>query len=153
MQLLSFLLGLALGALGLHVYYTMHPENSPGADMSLVDRGRHATEKQLEAWNLTPEEVRSDLESHGKLVRRKAEGAGQALSQAFSNTRILSVIKAKYTLDKELSARAIEVTVENGHVILTGTVPSAQLISKAVAFAMDTEGVSQVESHLSVRAE
>jgi osmotically-inducible protein OsmY len=62
------------------------------------------------------------------------------------------VVKAKYTLDKELSARTIEVSADNGLVTLRGTAPSEALIGKAVGLALDTDGVTQVKSLLTVQS-
>jgi osmotically-inducible protein OsmY len=43
--------------------------------------------------------------------------------------------------------------VDDGRVTLTGTVPSADLIGRATALALDTGGVRNVTARLAVRAQ
>ena len=64
--------------------------------------------------------------------------------------RIIALIKAKYTLDKELSARHITVASTDGHVKLSGSVQSPDQIGRAIVLALDTDGVVDVESSLRV---
>ena len=101
---------------------------------------------RLRAWKLTPEDLREDLKRGGAVVRTKAREAGAGLGDA----RILAMVKAKYVLDRELSARAIDVDVKASEVTLRGEVPSAALIGHAIALALDTDGVAAVVSRLTV---
>jgi osmotically-inducible protein OsmY len=114
---------------------------------------KEAVAEKLAQWHLTPEEVRADLDHTGQVVRTKAREIGTNLSAKTSNARIVTVIKAKYTLDNELSARAIEVDCDAGVVTLKGAVANPALIAKAVGLALDTEGVSKVTSLLTVSSE
>jgi hypothetical protein len=176
--LVIFLLGAIAGAFGLH-YYNQHygtvtPANNtarvetvPGPSTaplvvapsrpSVVDNARStalsardAISDKLTQWHLTPDEIKDDLSRTGSVVRIKAQAAGETLAAATSNARVVAVIKAKYTLDKELSARTIDVDCTDGKVTLRGTVTSQPLIGKAVAHALDTDGVKEVSSLLTV---
>lgn len=102
--------------------------------------------EKLRAWKLTPEDLREDLKRGGAVVRTKAREAGAGLGDA----RLLAMVKAKYVLDRELSARKIDVDVKAGEVTLRGEVPSAALIGHAIALALDTDGVVAVVSRLTV---
>jgi osmotically-inducible protein OsmY len=127
------------------------------ASPSIADRARDEAKTvkdsvatKLAEWHLTPSEIGAELERTGQVVRTKAQSAGATIASATSNARIVTVIKAKYTLDKELSARAIEIDCDNGQVTLNGKVANTALIAKAVGLALDTDGVTHVTSKLTV---
>jgi len=108
-----------------------------------------AAEKIIE-WHLTPEEIKAELERTGRVVRSKANAAVAKSSQVIDNARVVAVIKSKLVGDRQLSAREIGVEAKQGTVTLTGTVGSADLIGRTVSLALDTEGVTEVVSLLTV---
>src|ERR1043166_585200 len=144
--LIIFLLGAVAGAFGLHYYnehYSdlppttpAHVETAPPASTpppvavaptrpSVVDNARNtalsardAISDKLTQWHLSPDEIKEDLSRTGKVVRTGAQAAGETIAAATSNARVVAVIKAKYTLDKELSARTIDVECREGKVTL-----------------------------------
>ena len=133
--LLVFLLGAVVGILGWRFYEQRQGEGSSAFS-------------GLAAWHLTPAEVRADLARTGEVVREKAQSAGSEIS----DVRIVAVIKAKYVLDRSLSAGSIRVESHQGFVFLDGTVPSADLIGRAVKLALDTDGVRRVTARLTASA-
>jgi osmotically-inducible protein OsmY len=161
--LLIFLLGALCGAFGWHLYLENQSHYSPLTDVphamrsdagSAMDKTKDAAgnmtdsiNDKLRDWKLTPEDIKSDLAKTGQVVRSKTAVAGEKIADA----RILTVIKAKYVLDRELSALEINVDCQDGRVALRGTVASADLIAKAVALALDTNGVIGVTSTLAVK--
>jgi len=172
--LFLFLIGAAAGAFG--YYYlqekrlapapTSKPAEAKAADKpapaspSLSERARDEAKAvkdtvttKLADWHLTPDEIGAELQRTGQVVRTKAQTTGESIASATANARIVTVIKTKYALDKELSARAIAIDCDNGQVTLTGNVASTALIAKAVGIALDTEGVSHVKSLLTVAPE
>ena len=70
---------------------------------------------------------------------------------SINDARIVAQINAKLVLDADLSARAIDVDCSGGRVTLRGTVPSEALLGRAVALALDTSGVANVASKVSVK--
>jgi osmotically-inducible protein OsmY len=152
--LLGFVLGVIVGAYSIRVYegrgsllpVTSNPPVADTTRQAATGLGETVSEK-LAAWHLTPDEVKADLARSGQLVREKAEVAGTRIVDA----RIITVVKAKYVLDHYLSARDISVEAHDGVVTLGGTVPSADLLGRAVALALDTDGVSRVVSQLSIQ--
>jgi hyperosmotically inducible periplasmic protein len=164
---LVFLFGIGVGALGLYLYL-VPPElaNGPGAaSTKLADSARAAANSaaaktrdlagnvsdaiagKIVAWHLTPEEIKADLAKTGQVVRDNAARTQEKMA----DVRIIAVIEAKFVLDRGLSVHAIDVASNNGNVTLTGSVPSADLVGKAVAHALDTEGVHHVVARLAVR--
>lgn len=160
--LLFFLLGLAAGAIGMGLYAERHPSNlSPtekarAAASNAADRtesaaanARDTFQEKLQDWHLTGDDIKADLAKTGQVVREKSARVGGAISDA----RILSVIKAKYLLDRDISTFDINVDVSAGEVLLQGHVTSVDLIGKAVGLALDTDGVRNVRSKLIVSAD
>jgi hypothetical protein len=129
--LLCFILGVIVGAYGLRVY---ERRQGPGSN-------------RLTEWRLTPDDIRQDLARTGQVVRDRTQGVRAQISDA----RIVTVIKAKYVLDHNLSARDITVDAHDGIVTLGGTVPSAELLGRAVELAIDTDGVRRVVSQITLQ--
>jgi lambda repressor-like predicted transcriptional regulator len=169
MKLFIFLLGIAAGAAGYHYYHkptcaTLSPELEkspksvpPAADnRTLSEKARdgalaakESISHKLVEWHLTPAEINRDLEQTGRVVRSKTAAAGRSLS----NARLAAVIKGKYALEDDLSARAISVDADAGKVTLRGTVKSPELIARAISLALETDGVTSVDSELTVSAQ
>jgi hyperosmotically inducible periplasmic protein len=123
----------------------------------LADRARDAAHsakdsisRHMSEWHLTADDIKKDLQKGGEIVRTKAQSAGSSIASSASNAKLVTMIQAKYTLDKDLSPRAISVSANEGHVLLTGTVASEDLIGRAVGLALDTDGVVEVKSQLVV---
>lgn len=112
---------------------------------------KKAVSDKLTEWKLTPADIKADLEQGGRVVRSKASAAGEKIGEATDNARIVTVINAKLVGDSQLSALKINVDADQGVVTLKGTVSSADLIGKAMLLALDTDGVRQVVSLLTVQ--
>ena len=172
--LFIFLIGAAAGAYS--YYYLQEKRQTPAAtpksadakpaadatqtSPTLAERARDEAKVvkdtvtgKLTEWHLTPDEIGNELARTGQVVRTKAQSTGETIATATSNARIVTTIKTKYALDKELSARAITVSCDSGQVTLLGNVASTTLIAKAVGIALETDGVSHVTSKLTVTAE
>lgn len=108
-------------------------------------------DRKLQEWNLDPDELKDELARGGDIVREKSREIGQNLPGGFSDVKVIATIKAKYTLDRELSGWNIIVGCENGHVTLSGKVDSPEQIGRAVVMALDVDGVADVVSSLKVR--
>ncbi|OAM88699.1 BON domain-containing protein [Termitidicoccus mucosus] len=113
---------------------------------------RDAVAQKLVEWKLTPADIKEELAKTSRVVREKARSTGTAISAGVSNARIIAVIKAKYTLDRDLDTAGISVDCDAGKVTLTGTLADAALVGRAITLALDTEGVNEVVSLLTVSA-
>ncbi|BET68728.1 hypothetical protein ASA1KI_36460 [Opitutales bacterium ASA1] len=107
--------------------------------------------RKLREWNLDPDEVRRELDRAGRILREGSRELGTRLAEETSDVRIIAVIKAKLTLDEELSAWQISVGCQDGHVTLTGTLDTPDQIARAIVLALDTKGVIDVDSSLRLR--
>jgi hyperosmotically inducible periplasmic protein len=163
--LFVFLVGIALGAYGLYYYehqssstMTASASNASTSTREAADkamaRGREiatnvsdSVSAKIQDWHLTAPDIRADLAKTGQVVR---DNTARARERA-SDVRIIAVIKAKYVLDRDLSVGDIQVESQDGNVTLTGSVSSDELVGKAVAHALDTEGVHHVAAKLTAR--
>ena len=132
-----FIIGFGLGCYAMYKYDQSQPSTSPVATV----------DQKLNDWHLTKQDIESDLSKTGEVVRTKASQAGSKIEDA----RIHAVIKSKYILDRDLYGQGITVTVTSGSVVLTGAVSDEAYIGKAVELAMDTDGVTVVKAHLTVK--
>lgn len=144
---------LALVVIGIVVYFITQRAPSPVARSSAEQDRSSATapapDPEREAPRtadrpVTAENLRDDLSKAGTVAREKARTAGEKIDDA----RVIASIKGKFALDKDLSARAINVACTDGHVTLSGTVASENLAARAVDLAQNTAGVVAVQSQL-----
>lgn len=155
--LIFLLIGAFVGAFALHFYdqheareraaaRTAAPERAQPKPLPPENAPESAVSRKLAEWHLTPDDIRNDLAKTGKVVRAKSHEIGEKIDDA----RIVTVIKAKFVLDRDLSAPAIHVESHNGAVTLDGSVAAPGLIGKAVVLSLDTAGVRSVDSKLRV---
>jgi hyperosmotically inducible periplasmic protein len=152
---LALIAGILIGGAAIWYYNTTQGKaNITAAGETIGGAAKSATEtvqKKLHALNLRPEDIKADLAKTGKVIRRTAEDAGQAIADGTADARVTAKIKAKLFASKDLSAMSITVNTTAGVVTLAGTVPTTDAISKAMLLAMETEGVREVISTLQVK--
>jgi hyperosmotically inducible protein len=61
-----------------------------------------------------------------------------------------TMVKGKIQADSETAKATIEVDVSKGEVMLKGTADSAATLGRAMALALDTQGVTKVSSDVKV---
>ena len=161
----GLLLGIILGAAG---YWFIqhkareHPEAeqravaaASEATASASEMGHHlsdAFKAKLETLDLRPAQIKDELGRTGKIVRRSARDFGAQVADATADVRIIAAIKAAYAADPDLSVWQISVSCDLGRVTLAGTVSAEENIGKAVALALETDGVRDVTSTLVVKS-
>ena len=152
---IALILGLAIGAGA--VWYIQENRSNPHVQAagrqieSSAKSARDSLEEELRKWKLSGGDVSNEMANTGRVMRQKAQQAGQAISDATADARITAAIKAKLVGDPDLSAWNISVNTTEGTVTLAGKVSSADKIGKAVLMAMQTEGVHEVISTLQVK--
>ena len=160
----GLLLGVILGAVGYWFVQNKareHPAAEQRAEAAAAqaqtsagEAGRHlsdALKAKLEALDLRSDQIKDELARTGKIVRRKALDLGGQVADAAADARIVAAIKAKYTAAPDLSVWKISVSSDQGRVTLTGTVSAEDNIGKAVALALEVDGVHDVTSTLAVK--
>jgi len=154
--ILTLLVGIALGIAA--VWYFNHYKNNSQFQTasqeikSTAQNAGDALADKFRSWNLDREHITNELARTGRVIREKANAAGQALKDATADGRVTAAIKAKYVRDSDLSAWDIHVSTTDGVVTLSGTVSSPDLVGKAMGLALDTDGARQVISTLQVKS-
>jgi len=152
---LVLVFGVALGAAGVWFYSTYR--NDPrlqSAGQKVEDAAkttRDAAQDKLRELHLRPEDIKDELARTGKVVRRGASEAGQAIADATADARTTTAIKGKLLASRDLSALSISVNTTAGVVTLSGFVSSSEHIGKAILLARETDGVREVISTLQVK--
>jgi hyperosmotically inducible periplasmic protein len=160
----GLVLGIILGAVGFWFVQKKaaeHPEAQQRYEDAAAQFRTNATaaaentsdalRAKLDTLDLHGDQIKDELAKTGEVIRRKAHDIGDAAADAASDARAVTEIKAKYVADPTLSAWKISVSCDKGHVALSGTVSSPDDIGKAVALALDADGVRDVTSTLQVK--
>jgi hypothetical protein len=153
--ILTLLVGIALGIAA--VWYFNHNKNNSqfqtaGQEIkSTAQNAGNAVADKLHSWNLDSEHITNELARTGRVIRDKANSAGQVLKDATADGRVTTEVKAKLFKDSDLSGWDIHVSTTAGVVTLSGKVSSPELIGKAMSLALDTDGARQVISTLQVQ--
>jgi hypothetical protein len=146
---MKYILILVLGfALGIYVdrYQLRLPAAANSASNESGPSAGDRFDEKMRKWRLTPDDIKQDLSHTGEVIRTRTDVVGGKIS----DERIVAVVKAKYILDRDLTASDIHVIVHEGRVALVGSVSSPDLVGRAVGLAMDTDGVAGVDSKLGV---
>jgi osmotically-inducible protein OsmY len=86
------------------------------------------------------------------IVRTRELGAG-APTGNMDDSVIITMVKNKLQADSELSSLNLDVQAHNGEVTLKGNAQNATQIGRAIALALDTDGVTKVSSDIKVGAQ
>jgi hyperosmotically inducible protein len=137
-------------------YYRSNPDNPElrrtGEKIESSVRSAGASiEEKLRSLNLDGKNIEDEMKRTGRVIRENAREAGETLSDATADARTTAAIKAAFVKDPDLSAWDISVNTTGGVVTLSGAVSNADHIGRAMAVALDTEGVRQVISTLQVK--
>lgn len=160
----GLIIGIIIGALG-YWYFQKKAQEHPGAEQQFqqaaVQTGSNAVatamtatdavRAKLDTLDLHSDEIRDELDHTGEVIRHKAHDIGAEAVTAASDARAVTEIKAKYAVDSTLSVWKISVSCSQGHVTLSGTVSSPEDIGKAVALALEADGVRDVTSTIQVK--
>lgn len=83
------------------------------------------------------------------IVRTKDTVVG-APTGATDDEVIENMVKGKLQADEKTAKANIDVDAKSGEVQLKGSVDSADVVGRAIALALDTQGVTKVSSDLKV---
>jgi len=153
--ILLILVGIVLGGAAVWIYTTREGKSALHTTGEQIENtaksARDTVQEKLRVLDLKPDQVKDDLARTGKVIRRTAREAGQAIADATADARITAAIKTKLLANRDLSAMSISVNTTGGIVTLSGTVLTTEDISKAMLLAMETEGVTEVVATLQVK--
>jgi osmotically-inducible protein OsmY len=102
---------------------------------------------RISEWRLSSSEIQGDLDRGVTIVRTKDTVVG-APTGSTDDDVLKTMVKGKLQADSETSKASIEVDAKNGEVMLKGTADKADLVGRAIALALDTQGVTKVSSEI-----
>jgi hyperosmotically inducible protein len=104
---------------------------------------------RITEWRLGPTELQAYLDRGVTIVRTKDTVVG-APTGSTDDEVIETMVKGKLQADSETAKASIEVDANNGEVMLKGSADSAAALGRAMALALDTQGVTKVSSDVKV---
>lgn len=152
--LILLLVAVLGGAVAWRYYQRTHPTTFGERASAFAERSRKmaidardAMAAKAEGWELTPQNIRDELAKTGRVVRTRAVAVGERME----DVRIVTVLKGKYVVEKNLSSFDVGVECQDGEVTLSGSVRFPEQIGQAVGLALQTSGVHRVVSRLTVK--
>jgi hyperosmotically inducible periplasmic protein len=117
--------------------------NAIGSAVSSV-----ATTARLTEWKLTSTDIQADLDNNREIIRTKDNAAGAPTGSSDKKV-VESMVKGRLDSDSDLAALKLDVDADrHGAVKLSGKAHTAEEVGKAIALALDTEGVIKVTSKI-----
>ena len=106
---------------------------------------------RITEWRLGDTEIQADLDRGVTIVRTKDTVVGAPTGNTDDEV-IQTMIKGKLQADSQTAKAMIDVDAKHGEVTLKGTADSASQVGRAIALALDTQGVTKVSSEIKVNA-
>jgi osmotically-inducible protein OsmY len=94
-------------------------------------------------------EIQGDLDRGVTIVRTKDNVVG-APTGASDDEVVKTMVKGKLQADADVAKAQIDVEAKNGEVTLKGNADKPEHVGRAIALALDTQGVTKVSSDVKV---
>jgi osmotically-inducible protein OsmY len=108
-----------------------------------------ANTARMTEWRLNATDIQADIDAKREIVRTR-ENVG-APTGTMDKSTLKAAVEGRIRADSELSAFKIDVDPgANGEINLDGEVNSSAQVGKAIALALDTDGVTRVKSKIEV---
>lgn len=120
------------------------PSATPPADHATPVNPAAITARIVE-WKLGPEDIKAEFERTGRIERTKPPELG-APTGPMDGSMITHLVRGRLEGDPELAPLGLSIVVKGDLVTLSGTVHGYDQIGRAVALALDTEGVNKAVS-------
>jgi len=104
---------------------------------------------RITEWRLSSSDLQGDLDRGVTIVRTKDSVVG-APTGSTDDEVIKTMVKGKIQADSGMGRASIDVDAKNGEVMLKGAADSASTLGRAMALALDTQGVSKVSSDVKI---
>lgn len=104
---------------------------------------------RITEWRLGASEIQADLDRGVTIVRTKDTVVG-APTGSTDDDVIKTMVKGKLQADSETAKASIDVEANNGEVMLKGSADQANIVGRAIALALDTDGVTKVSSDVKI---
>jgi uncharacterized lipoprotein NlpE involved in copper resistance len=120
--------------------------NNAGDALRSAGNSMASTARAVE-WKLTANDINADLAAHRDIVRTR-DNAGTATGNVDKSV-MKSAVEGRIKADSELANLKLDVNAKaNGEIQLEGKAQTADQVGKAIALALDTDGVTKVTSKI-----
>jgi hypothetical protein len=106
-------------------------------------------EGRVKEWRLSAADLQAEIGAGTAIVRTKEIGAGAPTGRT-DDEALHTLINNRLLADTDTVRVATNMDVKNGEVTLRGNAASAELIGRAMAIALDTNGVTKVTSEMKI---
>jgi len=107
-----------------------------------------ATQARIVEWKLSASDIQADLDRNNPIVRTRDTAAGAPTGKVDTSV-VKSAVEGKFAADSDLAPLKLDVDADKtGEVKLSGKAHSADQVSRAIATALDTDGVNKVTSKI-----
>jgi hypothetical protein len=117
------------------------------ASNSLPAAASATIEERMVEWKLTGDVILEDIKKSARIERTKTSWAGAPTGPMESGI-IADIVGAKFRADDEIAPLKFGLMVVNDVVTITGFAASPDQIGRAMALALDTDGVFEVISRI-----
>ncbi|PTX95486.1 BON domain-containing protein [Opitutus sp. ER46] len=112
-----------------------------------------ATTARIAEWNLKPSDIAADLAADREIIRTKDAGAGAPTGKADADV-LENLVKGRLNADSAIAPLKLDVDAnKTGEVKLSGKAKTPEDVGRAIALALDTEGVTKVTSKIKLDAD
>jgi hyperosmotically inducible periplasmic protein len=113
-----------------------------------MSNAAHNVSAKLTEWRLSAQDIQADLAADRDIVRTKEASAG-APTGTMDRSTLKTAVEGRIKADSELANLKLDVNAERGGAIqLEGKALTAEQVGRAIAVALDTEGVTKVTSKI-----
>jgi hypothetical protein len=106
-----------------------------------------ATSARIAEWKLTADDINADLAAHRDIVRTR--DAAAAPTGKMDKSVLKSAVEGRIKADSELAELKLDINSKSdGSIELEGKAQTADQVGKAIALALDTDGVTKVTSKI-----
>ncbi len=117
-----------------------------------VVKGIKADTKEIaDAISNKSREAIVEVKELGIVVKKKSDNIVDKTRTAANDAAITARVKTRLTKDREISGLDINVTTQDGKVTLSGKADSPQEIAKIIDTVLNTEGVKEVVSAITIK--
>jgi len=121
--------------------------NNAGDALHSAGTAMANTARQTE-WKLTADDINADLAAHRDIVRTR-DNASTTATGKMDKSVLKSAVEGRIKADSELANLKLDVNPKSdGEIQLEGKAQTADQIGKAIALALDTDGVTKVTSKI-----
>ena len=111
-----------------------------------MSNAAHDISARVSEWRLSSDDIQADIVAHRDIVRTK-DSAGMTATGTIDKSTLEAAVKGRIMADSALADLKLDVNAKrDGEIELEGKAMTAEQVGRAIALALDTDGVTKVTS-------